>query len=56
MLINTGTEGFFLLCACFSSLLRIRDELKFLIIFPRPICPSQIKTHGAKNEIVLPLQ
>lgn len=47
VLISIGTEGFFLLCACFLCLLRTRDKKKFLIIFPRPICSSQIKTHVA---------
>lgn len=49
VLISIGTEGVFFYCVLvFLCLLRTRDKKKkILIIFPRPICPSQIKTHVA---------
>lgn len=48
VLISIGTEGGFFYCVLvFLCLLRTRDKKKILIIFPRPICPSQIKTHVA---------
>lgn len=53
VLISIGTERVFFYCVLvFLCLLRTRDKRKFLIIFPRPICPSQIKTHYNSRNIV----
>ena len=49
VLISIGTEGFFFYCVLvfYVYYVLVIKKKKILIIFPRPICPSQIKTHVA---------